>query len=211
MSTPARILVVEDEPNVGRTLTERLTAEGHGIEWAHNAGEALQCERRPALRSGAARRRAARSVGLRPRRDFAQASSQDGHRVPHGASARPKTAYAAWSSAPRITSSSRFTTRSCCCASRMPYARAGSWRARKRNTNSRCWSGGARIDLKRMEASRQATKRYRSLIRNARCSRCCSRSKVQCWRATRSWIAPGRQTNSRPRAPSIISSCGCDA
>lgn len=47
MNNSARILVVEDEPNVGRTLTERLTAEGHTIEWAHNAGEALHASAGP--------------------------------------------------------------------------------------------------------------------------------------------------------------------
>ena len=51
MSTSARILVVEDEPNVGRTLTERLAAEGYSIEWAHNAGEALNASTGPRLRS----------------------------------------------------------------------------------------------------------------------------------------------------------------
>ena len=38
VSAPARILVVEDEPNVGRTLTERLTTEGYQVTWARVAG-----------------------------------------------------------------------------------------------------------------------------------------------------------------------------
>jgi two-component system alkaline phosphatase synthesis response regulator PhoP len=49
MSTAVRILVVEDEPNVGRTLTERLAAEGYNIEWAHNASEALTASSGPAF------------------------------------------------------------------------------------------------------------------------------------------------------------------
>jgi DNA-binding response OmpR family regulator len=49
VSASARILVVEDEPNVGRTLTERLIAEGHTIEWARTAGEALNLSNGPAF------------------------------------------------------------------------------------------------------------------------------------------------------------------
>lgn len=41
MSAVPRILVVEDEVNVGRTLTERLAAEGYQITWARSAAEAL--------------------------------------------------------------------------------------------------------------------------------------------------------------------------
>jgi two-component system alkaline phosphatase synthesis response regulator PhoP len=40
MTSPARILVVEDETNVGRTLTERLAAEGYQVRWAKTAAEA---------------------------------------------------------------------------------------------------------------------------------------------------------------------------
>jgi DNA-binding response OmpR family regulator len=40
MSSGARILVVEDETNVGRTLTERLAAEGFRVAWARTAAEA---------------------------------------------------------------------------------------------------------------------------------------------------------------------------
>lgn len=40
MNAAVRILVVEDETNVGRTLTERLTAEGYRITWARTAAEA---------------------------------------------------------------------------------------------------------------------------------------------------------------------------
>lgn len=40
MTAAARILVVEDEMNVGRTLTERLAAEGYRVTWAKNAAEA---------------------------------------------------------------------------------------------------------------------------------------------------------------------------
>ncbi|HZF27370.1 MAG TPA: response regulator, partial [Steroidobacteraceae bacterium] len=49
MTGAARILVVEDEPNVGRTLTERLIAEGHTIEWARTASEALSMSQGPAF------------------------------------------------------------------------------------------------------------------------------------------------------------------
>lgn len=41
MSGESRILVVEDEVNVGRTLTERLAAEGYEVVWARTAAEAL--------------------------------------------------------------------------------------------------------------------------------------------------------------------------
>lgn len=44
MSTSARILVVEDEVNVGRTLTERLSAEKYQVAWARSAGDALALE-----------------------------------------------------------------------------------------------------------------------------------------------------------------------
>jgi two-component system alkaline phosphatase synthesis response regulator PhoP len=37
----SRILVVEDEVNVGRTLTERLASEGYQVVWARSAAEAL--------------------------------------------------------------------------------------------------------------------------------------------------------------------------
>jgi len=37
----SRILVVEDEVNVGRTLTERLASEGYHVVWARSAAEAL--------------------------------------------------------------------------------------------------------------------------------------------------------------------------
>ena len=40
MTAAARILVVEDEMNVGRTLTERLAAEGYLVTWAKTAAEA---------------------------------------------------------------------------------------------------------------------------------------------------------------------------
>jgi DNA-binding response OmpR family regulator len=36
-----RILVVEDEVNVGRTLTERLSSEGYAITWARTGADAL--------------------------------------------------------------------------------------------------------------------------------------------------------------------------
>ena len=48
MSSAARILVVEDEPNVGRTLTERLSTEGYGIDWARTAADALNLTNGPA-------------------------------------------------------------------------------------------------------------------------------------------------------------------
>jgi len=41
MSQLPRILVVEDEVNVGRTLTERLAAENYQVSWARSAAEAL--------------------------------------------------------------------------------------------------------------------------------------------------------------------------
>ena len=40
MNAAVRILVVEDEMNVGRTLTERLAAEGYLVTWAKTAAEA---------------------------------------------------------------------------------------------------------------------------------------------------------------------------
>lgn len=40
MTAAVRILVVEDEINVGRTLTERLAAEGYRVTWAKSAAEA---------------------------------------------------------------------------------------------------------------------------------------------------------------------------
>jgi len=40
VNAAVRILVVEDETNVGRTLTERLTAEGFRVTWARTAAEA---------------------------------------------------------------------------------------------------------------------------------------------------------------------------
>ena len=57
MTGAARILVVEDEPNVGRTLTERLIAEGHTIEWARTASEALSMSQGPAFDLAATLRR----------------------------------------------------------------------------------------------------------------------------------------------------------
>ncbi len=47
MSTTPRILVVEDEINVGRTLTERLAAEKYLVTWARTAGEALAQDGQP--------------------------------------------------------------------------------------------------------------------------------------------------------------------
>lgn len=41
MTSPARLLVVEDEVNVGRTLTERLSAEKYHVTWVRSAAEAL--------------------------------------------------------------------------------------------------------------------------------------------------------------------------
>lgn len=35
-----RLLVVEDEPNIGATLTERLTQEGYAVAWAKSVREA---------------------------------------------------------------------------------------------------------------------------------------------------------------------------
>jgi DNA-binding response OmpR family regulator len=40
VNSGARILVVEDEPNVGRTLSERLAAEGYRVTWVKTAAEA---------------------------------------------------------------------------------------------------------------------------------------------------------------------------
>jgi DNA-binding response OmpR family regulator len=40
MNSGKRILVVEDEPNVGRTLSERLAAEGYRVSWVKTAAEA---------------------------------------------------------------------------------------------------------------------------------------------------------------------------
>jgi len=40
VNAAVHILVVEDETNVGRTLTERLTAEGYRVTWARTAAEA---------------------------------------------------------------------------------------------------------------------------------------------------------------------------
>jgi len=40
VNAAVRILVVEDEMNVGRTLTERLAAEGYLVTWAKTAAEA---------------------------------------------------------------------------------------------------------------------------------------------------------------------------
>lgn len=47
MTSPAHILVVEDEVNVGRTLTERLAAEGYQVTWARSAAEALAAQPDP--------------------------------------------------------------------------------------------------------------------------------------------------------------------
>jgi len=47
VTASARILVVEDEVNVGRTLTERLLAEGYQTIWARNAAEALAAPHEP--------------------------------------------------------------------------------------------------------------------------------------------------------------------
>lgn len=44
MSAPARVLIVEDETNVGRTLMERLTAEGYQVQWARSSAEALAAD-----------------------------------------------------------------------------------------------------------------------------------------------------------------------
>ncbi len=44
MTSPARILIVEDETNVGRTLTERLTAEGYQVKWARTSAEGLAAD-----------------------------------------------------------------------------------------------------------------------------------------------------------------------
>jgi len=44
VSNPPRILVVEDEVNVGRTLTERLAAEKYQVVWARSVAEALAQE-----------------------------------------------------------------------------------------------------------------------------------------------------------------------
>ena len=45
--TGPRILVVEDEVNVGRTLTERLAGEKYQVTWARTAGEALALDGQP--------------------------------------------------------------------------------------------------------------------------------------------------------------------
>jgi DNA-binding response OmpR family regulator len=49
MSGQPRILVVEDEVNVGRTLTERLAAESYQVTWARSASEALATPMEPAF------------------------------------------------------------------------------------------------------------------------------------------------------------------
>ncbi len=41
MNAPVRLLVVEDEVNVARTLTERLAKEGYTVVWARTAAEAI--------------------------------------------------------------------------------------------------------------------------------------------------------------------------
>jgi DNA-binding response OmpR family regulator len=38
----SRILVVEDEPNVGTTLVDRLKLEGYDVQWAKSAAQAIQ-------------------------------------------------------------------------------------------------------------------------------------------------------------------------
>lgn len=38
--TPSRLLVVEDEANLGSTLTERLTQEGYDVTWARSVRQA---------------------------------------------------------------------------------------------------------------------------------------------------------------------------
>lgn len=41
MNAPVRLLVVEDEVNVARTLTERLAGEGYSVVWARTGAEAV--------------------------------------------------------------------------------------------------------------------------------------------------------------------------
>lgn len=40
--SPSRLLVVEDEANLGSTLTERLTREGYSVAWARSLRQARQ-------------------------------------------------------------------------------------------------------------------------------------------------------------------------
>jgi two-component system alkaline phosphatase synthesis response regulator PhoP len=47
MNRAPRILVVEDEVNVGRTLTERLSAEHYQVTWARSAAEAHATDGQP--------------------------------------------------------------------------------------------------------------------------------------------------------------------
>jgi DNA-binding response OmpR family regulator len=37
-----RLLLVEDDPSLGQTLSERLAREGHSVDWVQTAGEARQ-------------------------------------------------------------------------------------------------------------------------------------------------------------------------
>jgi len=37
---PARLLIVEDDPNIGATLAERLARQGYSVAWAHSVHEA---------------------------------------------------------------------------------------------------------------------------------------------------------------------------
>ncbi len=41
VESPGRILVLEDEKNVGSTLVERLKREGYAVEWAQSQAQAL--------------------------------------------------------------------------------------------------------------------------------------------------------------------------
>ena len=40
MSQPRHLLLVEDEPMIGRILEHKLTREGHAVTWARSAAEA---------------------------------------------------------------------------------------------------------------------------------------------------------------------------
>jgi len=41
----ARILLVEDEPNIGNIIVFKLTREGHEVRWEQQAGSALEAAR----------------------------------------------------------------------------------------------------------------------------------------------------------------------
>ena len=113
-----KLLIVEDEADLVRTLEYNFRQAGFEVHTATSGREGLRHRRGQDARSGAARPHAPRHSGGRgvPAAQGGPEDARDAGHHPHGAGARRSTASSASRSAPTTTSPSRSACASSCFA-----------------------------------------------------------------------------------------------